>query len=108
MNADELIDRAEGLCRALRRPFPTELKAYARDWQRQQYDLDWCWGMVKSALKERRALWQVEAEVHRHHARLQREKDAMDLKAGEALVTTPAPSRESWWDTETHQEDVQS
>jgi len=98
MIALELIARAQDLCRVLRRPLPTELKAYASGWQRQRYDLAWCWGMVKSALKERRPLWQVEAEIHRHHARLQSEKDAKDRKAGEPLTPTPGAAQEAWWE----------
>jgi hypothetical protein len=108
MNANELIARAQGLCRALGRLFPTELKAYASDWQRQRYDLDWCWGMVRSALRERRSLWQVEAQVRRHHARLQSEKDSRDLKAGELMVTTLASGPEDWWVSQDALEDMSS
>jgi hypothetical protein len=100
MNANELIIRAQDLCRAMGRPFPAEIKTGAWDWQRQRYDLAWCWGMVKSALKERRALWRVNAEVHRHHAHLQSERDAKGRKAGEPLETTPATGEERWWETQ--------
>jgi hypothetical protein len=108
MNARELIARAQDLCSALGRPFPTEIKAYSWDWQRQRYDLGWCWGMLKCALRERRALWQIDVQVRRHHDQLQRHKDTRDLKAGEPLDTTPEPGLERWWDAESPQEDVQS
>ena len=108
MNATDLIARVQGLCRALGRPFPAEVKAYAWDWQRQRFDLDWCWGMVRNALRERRSLWQVEAEVRRHHARLQSEKDTRDLKAGEPLVTTLASGPEDWWVSQDALDDVPS
>jgi hypothetical protein len=108
MNAKELIARAQALCRALGRPFPTEVKAYAWDWQRQRYDLAWCWGIVKSALKERRALWQTEVEVRRHHDQLQRDRDAKDLKAGEPLAPTPRAGQEPWWETPSPEQDTQS
>jgi hypothetical protein len=55
---------------------------------------------VKGALREGRAVWQVEAEVHHHHARLQSEKDARDRAAGEPLETTPATGQERWWETQ--------
>jgi hypothetical protein len=99
MNAAELIARTVDLCRRMGRPFPAELRAYASDWARQRYDLGWCWDTVKSALRERRALWQVDVEVHRHYARMQAAKDARNRAAGEPLVTTPSPSREAWWDS---------
>jgi hypothetical protein len=108
MNANELIVRAQALGRALGRSFPTELRAYASGWQRQGYDLPWCWYTVQSALRQGRALCNVEAEVHRHHARLQAEKDARDLKAGETLVTAPAPSREPWCYPQSSPEDAPS
>jgi hypothetical protein len=78
MIANELTARALDLCRRVGRPFPAELRAYASGWQRQGYDLPWCWTRVKVALREGRSLWQVEAEVHRHHARLQSDRDAND------------------------------
>jgi hypothetical protein len=108
MNANELIVRAQGLCRAMGRPFPAEIKTGAWDWQRQQYDVAWCWGTVKCALKERRALWQVDVEVRRHHDQLQRDKDAKDLKAGEPLGTTPVPGGERWWGSQSPQQKVPS
>jgi hypothetical protein len=108
MTANELIARAIDICRRSGRPFPTELKGYASDWQRQQYDLAWCWGTVQSALRQGRALCNVEAEVHRHHARLQAEKDARDLRAGEPSVTIPAPGREPWCDLQSTPDDVPS
>jgi hypothetical protein len=92
MNANELIVRAEGLCRALRRPLPVEVKAYAWDWQRQRYDLAWCWAVVKSALKERRALWQVEVEVRRHHALLQAEQDRKQRDLCKPVLASPTHS----------------
>jgi hypothetical protein len=108
MNANDLIARAEGLCRALRRPFPAEVKGYAWDWQRQRYDLDWCWGMAKSALKDRRALWQVDVEVRRHHDQLQRDKDAKDRKAGEPLAPTPGDGQDPWCETQSPEQDTQN
>jgi hypothetical protein len=93
MNANELIVRAQDLCRAMRRPFPAEIKAFSRDWHRQCYDLEWAWGTLKGALKERRALWQVDVEVHRHHDQLQRDRDAQNVRAGE-------PMEERWWETQ--------
>src|SRR5258708_21451601 len=99
MIANKLIARALDLCARTGRPLPTELKAYASDWQRQRYDLAWCWGTVKNALREGRAIWLVDVEVRRHYARLQASKDARDLKAGEPLGTAPAPDPEGWWDT---------
>jgi hypothetical protein len=65
-------------------------------------------GALKCALKERRALWQIDVQVRRHHDQLQRHKDTRDLKAGEPLETTPEPGLERWWDAESPQEDVQS
>ena len=99
MNANELIVRSQDLCRALGRSFPTELRAHASDWQRQSYDLPWCWARVKGALREGRPVWQVEAEVHRHHDQLQRARDAKGRKAGEPLETTPATGEERLWET---------
>jgi hypothetical protein len=104
MNAKELVDRAQGFCRAMRRPFPTELKAYASGWQRQGYHLPWCWARVKGALREGRAVWQVETEVHRHHARLQSEKADRDRKAGDPLVASPTPDADRHWDSEGHRQ----
>jgi hypothetical protein len=94
MIASELITKALDLCRRLGRPFPTELRAHASDWQRQGYDIPWCWAPVKAAPGERRSLVQVEGEVHRHHARLRSEKDARDRAAGEPLATSPSLSRD--------------
>jgi hypothetical protein len=104
MDTRELIDRAQGLCRAMRRPFPNELKAYASGWQRQGYDLPWCWARVNGALREGRAAWLIEAEVLRHHDRLQRARDAMERKAGEPLVATPTPDAVRHWGSEGHQQ----
>jgi hypothetical protein len=108
MNANDLIVRAQDLCRALGRSFPTEIKTSAWDWQRQQYDLAWCWGTVQSALRQGRALCNVEAEVHRHHARLQSEKDARDRKAGEPLRPPPGAGQEPWWETQRPEQDTES
>jgi hypothetical protein len=99
MIANELIARALDLCHRIGRPFPAELRGYTSDWQRQGYDLPWCWARVKSALREGRALVQIEAEVHRHHARLQSEKDARERAAGEPLLARPTPGKERWWET---------
>jgi hypothetical protein len=104
MIANELTARALDLCRRVGRPFPAELRAYASDWQRQGYDLPWSWGMVKSALREGRAVWLVDVEVRRHHNQLQRDRDAKDLKAGEPLVATPKPDADRQRDFEGHRQ----
>jgi hypothetical protein len=106
MTASELIARALDLCHRIGRPFPAELRAYASDWQRQGYDLPWCWAKVKGALREGRALVQIEAEVHRHHARLQSEKADRDCRAGEPVVATPTPDADRQRDFEGHQQAV--
>ena len=53
---------------------------------------------MKNALKEKRALWQVDVDVRRHHDQRQRDKDAQDRKAGEPLEPTPAAGQEPWWE----------
>jgi hypothetical protein len=98
MNANELIAQTQDLCRALGRPFPVEIKAYSWDWQRQRYELAWCWGIVKSALKLGRALWSIDQEIHRHYARRQAEKNAEDIEAGKPVPASSAPERERRWD----------
>jgi hypothetical protein len=108
MNANELIARAQALCRRRSIPVPSDLRQYAHQWQRERFDLDFCWRLVKPMMVSSRPLWQVEAEVRRHHARLQSEKDCRDRKAGEQLVTTLASGLEDWWVSQDASEDVPS
>src|ERR1700726_2701386 len=108
MMAPELIERAQALCRRRGIRFPSDLRQYAHQWQREGFDLEFCWRHVKPLLSSNRPLWQAEVEVRRHHARLQSEKDSRDLKAGEPLVTTLASGPEDWWDSHGALEDMSS
>jgi hypothetical protein len=108
MMAQDLIERAQALCRHRGIRFPADLLQYAHQWQRERFDLEFCWRHVKPLLSSNLPLWQAEVEVRRHHDRLQRDSDAQSVKAGEPLDTTLAPGQERWWDPESPQEDVQS
>ena len=88
MIANELIARAEVTCRRLRRTLAPELKAYASDWPRQGDDLSRCWGLVKSALTEGRAVWQVDAAVRIHHACLQAAREARGRSKSTGLTAS--------------------
>jgi hypothetical protein len=108
MMDQELIARAQTLCRHRGIRFPSDLRQYAHQWQRERFDLEFCWRLVKPMLALSRPIWQAEVEIRRHHDRLQRDRDARDVEAGEPLETTPEPSLQDWWDTENPQEGVQS
>jgi hypothetical protein len=100
MMTQELIARAQALCRHRRIYFPSDLRQYAYQWQREQFDLEFCWRLVKSHLSSGRPLWPVEAEIRRHHDRLRSEKGVRDRAAGEPLATTHATGEERWWETQ--------
>ena len=104
MTAHELLARAQALCRALRRPFPADLRQYASQWGREGFDLEYCWQRVKPLLSSGRPLWQAEVDIRRHHDQLQRDRNAKDLKAGEPLVATPTPDADRQRDSEGHQQ----
>jgi hypothetical protein len=106
MNANELIVRAQELCRHRRIRFPSDLMQYAHQWHRERFDLELCWRRVKPLLSSGRPLWQAEVDIRRHHDRVQRERNAKDLKAGEPLVASPTPDADSHWDSERHQQAV--
>jgi hypothetical protein len=108
MMALELVAQAQALCRRRGLRCPSDLRQYAFQWQRERFDLEFCWRLVKPLLSSGRPLWQAEVEIRNHHTRLQSEKDARDLKAGEPLVATPAPSPEDWWDAQGALDDVPS
>jgi hypothetical protein len=97
MMAQELIELAQNLCRHRRIRFPSDLLQYAHQWAREQFDLEFCWGLVKPLVASSRPLWQAEAEIRRHHDQLQRARVAMGRKAGEP---TPATGEERWWETQ--------
>jgi hypothetical protein len=99
MTAFELIERAQALCRRRGIPFPSDLRQYAAQWQREQFNLEFCWRQVKPLLSSRLPLWQAEIEIRRHYARLRSETDAQDRKAGEPLEPTPAAGQEPWWES---------
>jgi hypothetical protein len=92
MMAHELIEWAQALCRHRGIRFPSDLRQYAHQWQRERFDLEFCWRHVKSLLSSNRPLWQAEVEIRRYHDRLQRDRDAEDVEAGEPLETTPEPA----------------
>src|ERR1700722_14771361 len=50
MNANELIVRAQDPCRQRRIRFPSDLRQYASQWQREDFDLQFCWHRVKPLL----------------------------------------------------------
>jgi hypothetical protein len=87
MMAQDLIERAQALCRHRGIRFPADLLQYAHQWQRERFDLEFCWRHVKPLLSSNLPLWQAEVEVRRHHDRLQRDSDAQSVKAGEPLDT---------------------
>jgi len=87
MTASELVARAKELCWRSKRTFPAELGAYASTWQRQGFEMSWCWTLVKNALTEDRALWQVEAAICRRYADLQKVSDAR-----QRALCPPAPA----------------
>ena len=97
MIANDLITKASTLCRQLRRPFPVELKAYATGWQREGFELTWCWFQVKQALLECRAISLVEAPVRKHFADLQAVRDAKQREMGRPLaLCSPIPRAGDW------------
>jgi hypothetical protein len=106
--AYELIERAQALCRHRGIRFPSDLRQYAHQWQRERFDLEFCWRVVKPKLTLSRPIWRAEVEIRRHHDRLQRDRDAQDLKAGEPLVTTLASGPEDWWDSQDALDDMSS
>lgn len=91
MTASELVARAKELCWRSKRTFPAELGAYASTWQRQGFEMSWCWTLVKNALTEDRALWQVEAAICRRYADLQKVSDASSARF--VRQRQPAPVR---------------
>jgi hypothetical protein len=99
MLARELLERAHALCRRRGIRFPSDLLQYAYQWQRESFDLEFCWCLVKPLLSSGRPLWPAEVEIRRHHARLQSKKDGRNLRAGRPLGTTPQLGQEPWWDT---------
>src|SRR3984957_755053 len=94
MNANELIARAEDLCRHRRIRFPSDLRQYASQWQREDFDLRFCWHRVKPLLSAARPLWPAEVDIRNHHARLRDEKAARERAAGKPPVTSPTPDGE--------------
>jgi len=90
MTAPELIARAKELCRRTKRIFPGELGGYACSWQREGADLSWCWSLVRSALMEGRALWQVDAAVRSHYAGLQAAREARERSLCKPVPTSHA------------------
>jgi hypothetical protein len=108
MMAQELIARAQTLRRHRGIPLPPDLRQYAYQWQRERFDLEFCWRQVKPMLSSSRPLWQAEVEIRRHHARLQSEKDTRDLKAGEPLAPIPGAGQEPWWETQSPEQETQN
>jgi hypothetical protein len=100
MMAQDIIQRAKTICRHRRIGFPSDLLQYAHQWQREQFDIEFCWRLVKPLLTSGPPLLQAENDIRRHHDQLQRDRNARDLKAGEPLETTPATGEESWWETQ--------
>jgi hypothetical protein len=80
MTADALIAKAEEFCHRAGARFPTELRQLARQWQRERFDLEFCWGQVQPLLSAGRPIWQAEVDVRKHHAALQAEKEAGDRR----------------------------
>jgi hypothetical protein len=108
MMAQELIARAQTLRRHRGIPLPPDLRQYAYQWQRERFDLEFCWRQVKPMLSSSRPLWQAEVEIRRHHARLQSEKDTRDLKAGEPLAPAPGAGQEPWRETQSPEQETQN
>jgi hypothetical protein len=108
MMAHELIERAQTLCRHRGIRFPSDLRQHAHQWQRERFDLEFCWRLVKPMLMLSRPIWQAEVEIRRHHAGLQRDRDAKDLKAGEPLALAPGAGQETWWETQGPDQDTQN
>ena len=102
MPNNELVARAQALCRALRRPFPPDLRQYASQWDRERFDAELCWQRVKPLLLSGRPLWQAEAEIRRHHAELRRARDDRDRQAGEPLAVSPTSDADRHWGSEGH------
>jgi hypothetical protein len=102
MTAHKLIERAEALCRYRRIRFPSDLLQYARQWERERFDLEFCWHRVKPLLSSGRPLLQAEVDIRRHHDRVQRERDARDIECGEPSVATPTPDADRQRDSEGH------
>jgi hypothetical protein len=75
ITADALITKAEEFCRHAGTRFPTELRQLARQWQRERFDLEFCWRQVQPLLSARRPIWQAEVDVRKYHAALQAEKE---------------------------------
>jgi hypothetical protein len=94
MTASELIARARDLCLRIKRTYPGELGAYACGWQREGFDLPWCWNAVRSALREGRAVSQVDAAVRSHYAGLQAAREARE-RALCRPVAAPSTLRQS-------------
>lgn len=108
LTAHELVVQAQTLCRHRGIPFPTDLRQYAHQWEREQFDLELCWHRVKPLVSSGRPLWQAEVDIRDHHARLHRERAARDRAAGDPLATSPSPSREDGWDYQDASDDVPS
>jgi hypothetical protein len=106
MMAQDLIQRAQALCRHRRIHFPSDLLQYAHQWHRERFDLELCWRRVKPLLSSGLPLWQAEVGIRRHHDQLQRDRNAKDLKAGEPLMAIPTPDADRQWDFEGHQQAV--
>jgi hypothetical protein len=104
MIAHELIERAQALCRHRGIRFPSDLLQYAHQWQRERFDLEFCWRLVKPMMVSSRPLWQAEVEVRRHHDRLHRDRDAQDVKAAES----PEPGQQDSWDSQGALDDMSS
>jgi hypothetical protein len=99
MIAKQLIANATNLCRRLRRSLPPELKSYATGWERNGFDIGWCWSLVKSALVENRAMWMVDAEIGKHFAHLQSVRDAKEAEKGRPLSSSLPPAPPNPWAT---------
>jgi hypothetical protein len=80
MTADALITKAKEFCRRADARFPPELCQLARQWQRERFDLKFCWCQVQPLLSAGRPIWQAEVDVRKHHAALQAEKETRDRR----------------------------
>jgi hypothetical protein len=80
MTAGALITKAEECCRHADTRLPTELRQMARQWQRERFDLEFCWRQVQPLLSAGRPIWQAELDVRKHHAALQAEKESRDRR----------------------------
>jgi hypothetical protein len=92
VTASELVARAKELCRRSKRTFPAELGGYACAWQREAYDLSWCWTLVKVALRRGQALWQVDAAVRSRYADLKAAREARERSLCKPVLTSHASS----------------